>query len=100
MEELIYRRDCDLFAESFDYESVIHDLMAEYGLTWKDNLENNDFDEDKIFEFARELLQKAQNVINTADTVGYEKDRIGFNKEGSIFTYTKYLTYEENDDEN
>lgn len=34
MEELIYRRDCDLFSESLDYESMIHDTMAEYGFTW------------------------------------------------------------------
>ena len=39
-EELIYRRDCDLFAESMDYEGVIHDLMAEYDLTWHTNPEN------------------------------------------------------------
>ena len=98
-EELIYRRDCDLFAESMDYEGVIHDLMAEYGLTWNTNPEN-DFDEDKIYEFARELLQKAQNVIDTADTVAHEKTRI---EPGAgcptLFYYTKYLTYEENDNE-
>lgn len=99
MEELIYRRDCDLFAESMDYESVIHDLMAEYSLTWKDNLENNDFDENKIFEFARELLQKAQNVIDSANTVGYEKECIEPGEKDTIFTYTRYLTYEENEDE-
>lgn len=70
-EELIYRRDCDLFAESMNYEGVIRDLMADYGLTWEDNLENNDFDEDKIYEFARELLLKAQHVIDSADTIAY-----------------------------
>lgn len=95
MEELIYRRDCDLFAESMGWEEMIHDTMTKYGLIWQ-----YDFDEDKIFEFAHEILQNAQNVIDTAETIGYEKDRIGFNKEGTIFTYTKYLTYEENDDEN
>ena len=60
MEELIYRRDCDLFAESLDYESMIHDTMAEHGLVY-----NYDFDEDKMYEFAYAILQKAQNVINT-----------------------------------
>lgn len=93
-EELIYRRDCDLFAESMNYEGVIRDLMADYGLTWEDNLENNDFDEDKIYEFARELLQKAQNVINTADTIAYEKGYISFDG-----TFVNYLTYSENDDD-
>ena len=93
-EELIYRRDCDLFAESMNYEGVIRDLMADYGLTWEDNLENNDFDEDKIYEFARELLQKAQNVIDTADTIAYEKGYISFDG-----TFVNYLTYSENDDE-
>ena len=71
MEELIYRRDCDLFAESMNYEGVIRDLMTEYGLTWEANIENNDFDEDKNYEFAHELLQKAQNVIDSADTIAY-----------------------------
>ena len=93
-EELIYRRDCNLFAESLNYEGVIRDLMAEYGLTWEANLENNDFDEDKIYEFARELLQKVQNVIDTANTIAYEKDFVSF--DGTI---VNYLAYEENDNE-
>ena len=94
MEELIYRRDCDLFAESMNYEGVIRDLMAEYGLTWEANLENNDFDEDKIYEFARELLQKAQNVIDTADTIAYEKEK--YETDGNaILTCIRYLTYDE-----
>lgn len=91
-EELIYRRDCDLFAESMDYEGVIRDLMAEYGLTWEANFENIDFDEDKIYEFARELLQKAQNVIDTADTIAYEKNFV------SVDGITTYLSYEKEDD--
>ena len=90
-EELIYRRDCDLFAESMNYEEMIHDLMAEYGLTWHTNPEN-DFDEDKIYEFARELLQKAQNVIDTADTIAYEKNFV------STDGITTYLSYEKEDD--
>lgn len=86
-EELIYRRDCDLFAESMDYEGVIHDLMIEYGLTWHTNPEN-DFDEDKIYEFARELLQKAQNVIDSANTIAYEKDFVSV--DGATTTYLTY----------
>lgn len=97
-EELIYRRDCDLFAESMDYEGVIRDLMAEYGLTWKDNLENNDFDEDKIYEFARELLQRAQNVIDSADTIAYEKEKYEPGTGETVLIYTRYLTYEKNDE--
>ena len=98
MEELIYRRDCDLFAESMNYEGVIRDLMAEYGLTWEANLENNDFDEDKIYEFACELLQRAQNVIDSADTIAYEKEKYEPGTGNTIFTYARYLTYEENDE--
>lgn len=98
MEELIYRRDCNLFAESMNYEGVIRDLMAEYGLTWEANLENNDFDEDKIYEFARELLQRAQNVIDSADTVAYEKEKYKPGTGDTVFTYVRYLTYEENDE--
>lgn len=94
-EELIYRRDCDLFAESMNYEGVIHDLMADYGLTWEDNIENNDFDEDKIYEFARELLQRAQNVIDSADTIAYEKEKYEPGTGKTALVYTRYLTYDE-----
>lgn len=88
-EELIYRRDCDLFAESLDYESMIHDTMAEHGLIY-----NYDFDEDKIYEFAYAILQKAQNVIDTADTVAYEKEK--YETAGdTILTCIRYLTYDE-----
>jgi len=88
-EELIYRRDCNLFAESMNYEGMIHDTMVEHGLIY-----NYDFDEDKIYEFAYAILQKAQNVIDTADTVAYEKAFKNF--EGII---VNYLTYSENDNE-
>lgn len=92
MEELIYRRDCDLFAESLDYESMIHDTMAEHGLIY-----NYDFDEDKIYEFAYAILQKAQNVIDTADTVAYEKEK--YESDGNaILTCVRYLTYKENNE--
>ena len=88
-EELIYRRDCDLFSESLDYESMIHDTMAEHGLIY-----NYDFDEDKIYEFAYAILQKAQNVIDTADTVAYEKEK--YETAGdTILTCIRYLTYDE-----
>ena len=70
MREIIYRNDCDLNAPSLGLEEMIRDTMIEYSLTWNTN-PGNDFDEDKIFEFARELIQKAQNVIDTAPTVGY-----------------------------
>lgn len=98
MEELIYRRDCDLFAETMNYEGVIRDLMADYSLTWEDNLENNDFDEDKIYEFARELLQRAQNVIDSADTIAYEKEKYEPGTGDTVFTYIRYLTYEKDDE--
>ena len=70
MREIIYRDDCDLNAPSLDLDEMIRDTMVEYNLTWNTNPEN-DFNEDKIFEFARELIQKAQNVIDMAPTVGY-----------------------------
>lgn len=93
MEELIYRRDCDLFAESLDYESMIHDTMVEYGFTWLNSKGEQD-DPDHIFDFACTILQKAQNVIDTADTIAYEKGYISFDG-----TFVSYLTYEENDDD-
>lgn len=92
-EELIYRRDCDLFSESMDYEGMIHDTMVEYGFTWL-NYKGEQDDPDHIFEFARAILQKAQNVIDTANTIAYEKDFVSFNG-----TIVNYLTYEENDNE-
>ena len=92
-EELIYRRDCDLFAESLNYESMIRDTMIEYGFTWLNN-KGEQNDPDHIFDFACAILQKAQNVIDTADTVAYEKAFENF--EG---TTVNYLTYSENDDE-
>ena len=93
MEELIYRRDCDLFAESLDYESMIHDTMAEHGLVY-----NYDFDEDKMYEFAYAILQKAQNVIDSADTIAYEKEKYEPGTGNTALVYTRYLTYEENDE--
>ena len=98
-EELIYRRDCNLFAESLDYEEMINDLMRTYGLTWNTNPEG-EFSEFLIYMFARELLQKAQNVIDSADTVAYEKDSItrGDSKTTCLI-YKKYLTYEKEEDE-
>ena len=69
MRELIYRDDCDLFAASASAEEMIRDLMSEYGLTWETNVDDNNFDEDKIYDFARELLQKAQHYIDTAPTI-------------------------------
>lgn len=69
MQELIYRCDCNLFDESAGAEEMIRDLMSEYGLTWEANVDDNNFDEDKIYDFALELLQKAQHYIDTAPTV-------------------------------
>lgn len=93
MEELIYRRDCDLFAESMNYVGMIHDTMVEHGLIY-----NYDFDEDKIYEFAYAILRKAQNVIDTADTVAYEKEKYEPGTGDTVLTYIRYLTYEENDE--
>lgn len=97
MEELIYRRDCNLFAESLDYESMIHDTMVEYGFTWL-NCKGEQDDLDRIFDFARTILQQAQNVIDNADTVAYEKERYEPGTGNTVFTYVRYLTYEENDE--
>lgn len=92
-EELIYRRDCDLFTESLDYEAMIHDTMIEYGFTWL-NCKGEQDDPDRIFDFAHTILQRAQNVIDTADTIAYEKNFVSADG-----TLTTYLTYEENDNE-
>lgn len=91
-EELIYRRDCDLFAESLDYEAMIHDTMVEYGFTWI-NCNGEQDDSDLIFDFARTILQRAQNVIDTADTIAYEKNFVSADS-----TITTYLSYEKEDD--
>ena len=68
MSELIRREDCDFFAPSAGTDEIILNLMAEYSLTWDTN-PNNDFDADKIYEFARELLECAQNYVNSAPTI-------------------------------
>lgn len=96
-EELIYRRDCNLFAESLDYESMIHDTMVEYGFTWL-NCKGEQDDPDRIFDFARAILQQAQNVIDSADTIAYEKEKYKPGTGGTVLTYVRYLTYEENDE--
>ena len=98
MKELIYRHDCNLFAESLDWEEMVHDTMIKYGFTCF-NFKGEYDDPDHIFEFAHEILQNAQNVIDSAETIGYEKERIEPGSGDTIFTYTRYLTYEENDDE-
>jgi hypothetical protein len=67
--DLIYRCDCDLFSPSAGTEEMIRDLMDEYGLTWEKNIEDNNFDEDKIYDFACELIQKCQNYIDSAETI-------------------------------
>jgi len=51
------------------------------------------------FSTARAILQKAQNVIDTADTIAYEKEKYEPGTDNTIFVYTKYLTYEENDEQ-
>lgn len=93
MKELIYRHDCNLFAESIDYEEMIRDTMAKYGFTWLNSKGEQD-NPAHIFEFARTILQKAQNVIDSAGTIAYEKAFIS--TDGTI---TTYLTYEENSGE-
>lgn len=93
-EELVYRRDCDLFSESMNYERIIHDLMVKHHLTWVTNPENI-LNEDEVFEFARELLQNAQNVIDSAETVAYEKDCTYRN--GKTIHYLAYDEIDENE---
>lgn len=67
--DLIYRNDCNLFDANAGIEEIIRQLMCEYGLTWEANIEDKDFDEDKIYEFAHELVQCAQYYIDTAPTI-------------------------------
>lgn len=67
--DLIYRCDCNLFSPLAGTDEMIRELMDEYGLTWEKNLEDNNFDEDKIYDFARELIQKCQNYIDSSETI-------------------------------
>lgn len=55
-EELIYRKDCNLAAEGFD--GIIRNLMLKHKL-----------EGDKIYDFARELLQIAQSHIELVPTI-------------------------------
>lgn len=64
--DLIYRCDCDLFSSLAGTEEMVRDLMSKYGLIWEKNIDDIDFDEDKIYDFAMELIQKCQNYIDAA----------------------------------
>lgn len=68
MRELIFRDDCNLFDVFADSEGMIRDLMAEYNFEWDEPT-----DIDKIYEFARELLQNAQNYIDTSPMIGTDE---------------------------
>ena len=64
MSELIRRDDCDLFAPSMGTDEMISDLIAQLHLTTRERL----YEED-LYQFARIILQQAQNVIDTAETI-------------------------------
>ncbi len=62
--ELIRRTDCDLFDPSLDTEEMLWDAVAGFHLTAREQVY-----EDDLYEFARMILQKAQNIIDTAETI-------------------------------
>lgn len=62
--ELIRRVDCDLFNPSLGTEEMLWDAVADFHLTARERVY-----EDDLYEFARMILQKAQNVIDTAETI-------------------------------
>ena len=59
MSELIRREDCDLNAPSLGRDEMLQKLIHEYGLP----------DSEKVFNFARAVMDAAQNVIDTAPTI-------------------------------
>lgn len=67
--DLIYRSDCNLFSPLAGTEEMVRDLMSEYGLIWGKNINNIDFDEDKIYDFALDLIQKCQNYIDATPKI-------------------------------
>ena len=62
MHELIYRDDCDLNAPSIGRDEMLRDLIYEYDLADNEQVE-------QIFDFARAVMNAAQNVIDTAPTI-------------------------------
>lgn len=59
MSELIRREDCDLFNPSLGTDEMLWDLIYEYEMP----------DSMQMFLFARKVLERAQTIIDTADTV-------------------------------
>ena len=64
MSELIRREDCDLYAPTMGTDEMLWSEVANFHLTARERVY-----EDDLYEFARAILQKAQNVIDTAPTV-------------------------------
>ena len=67
--DLIYRCDCNLFSPFAETEEMIRDLMDKLALTQEKNLDDEYFNEDRIYEFALELIEKCQNYIDSAETI-------------------------------
>ena len=64
MSELIRREDCDLFAPSLGTDEAIWDWISDFHLNARECVY-----EDDLYQFARMILQKAQNIVDTAETV-------------------------------
>lgn len=58
------------FSETSGTEETIRDLMMQHNLDYA-----NDVDEDEVMDFAKELLKKVCNVIDTEQTA-YDIDKI------------------------
>lgn len=64
MSDLIRRNDCDLFNPSLGTDEMLWDEVNSFHLTAREHVY-----EDDLYEFARKILQRAQNVIDTAPTI-------------------------------
>lgn len=63
--DLIYRNDCNLFDSNAGMEYMIDELIDKHNLRWCGGL----LIEDDVAAFARDILQCAQNYIDTAPTI-------------------------------
>lgn len=70
------------FSETSGTEETIRDLMMQHNLDYA-----NDVNEDEVMDFAKELLKKVRNVIDTEPTA-YDIDKVveGLEREKDIHT--------------
>lgn len=71
------------FSETSGTEEIIRDLMMQHNLDYA-----NDVDEDEVMDFAKELLKKVRNVIDT-EPVAYDVDKVVNNLEDAKFDFNE-----------